>query len=76
LSPPLALAHGLADFVPPGRLDKDLAILMIVAIAVLPIIDVTFSALRPEADADSADAVDGVNAYNDLARSAGNPCSP
>jgi hypothetical protein len=78
-SPSLALARAVtqAPPLPSMHLDKELAaILMVIAIAVLPIVDVTFAALQPESDGRSADAIDEVNAYNDLARSAGNPCRP
>jgi hypothetical protein len=78
-SPSLTVAHALATSTPrapSGRLDKELAaILMVIAIVVLPIVDVTFAALQPESDSRSADAIDEVNAFNDLARSGGNPCT-
>jgi hypothetical protein len=76
-SPSLAVAQAVAHSTPKLSLDKELAaVLMIVAIVVLPVVDITFAALHPEADSRSADAVDEVNAYNDLARSGGNPCQP
>jgi hypothetical protein len=53
-----------------------LAVLMVVAIVVSPIIDVTLAAARPESDQLSAESIDQVNLYNDLARTAGNPCAP
>jgi hypothetical protein len=60
-----------------GNLGKEiLAVLMVVAIVLSPIIDVTLAAARPESDKLSADNIDQVNVYNDLARTAGNPCAP
>jgi len=77
-SPSLAVAQAVAHGGSGSsmRVDKELAaILMVVAIVVLPIVDVTFAALQPESDSRSAESIDEVNAYNDLARSTGNPCS-
>jgi hypothetical protein len=75
-SPSLAVAQAASRSVPKLNLDKELAaILLVIAVVVLPIVDVTFAALRPESDSRSADAIDEVNAFNDLARSAGTPCT-
>jgi hypothetical protein len=75
-SPSLAVAQAASRSVPKLSLDKELAaILLVIAVVVLPVVDVTFAALRPESDSRSADAIDEVNAFNDLARSAGTPCS-
>jgi hypothetical protein len=72
----LTVADAIARTPAVPHLDRDLAaILLVLAVVALPIVDVTFAALQPESDARSADAIDEVNAYNDLARSAANPCS-
>ena len=77
-SPSLAVAQAVASSSPPKlALDKEaMAVLLLAAVVVLPVIDVVFAALRPESDARSADATDEVNAYNDLSRTSGTPCSP
>jgi hypothetical protein len=62
---------------PVGRdfdLDKAGAILAVIALLVLPIVDVSLAAAPPETDR-SSDAIDQVNVLNDLARSAGTPCT-
>ena len=77
-SPSLTLAQAAATHAPGisnlGQGKELLVALLLISIVVLPIIDVTIAALRPESDEASADSIDQVNAYNDLVRSAGNPC--
>jgi hypothetical protein len=52
-----------------------LLILAVIAVIVLPALDIGLATARPESEDNSADAIDRVNAYNDLARWAGTPCS-
>ncbi len=58
-----------------GRLDGAALALLAVAIMVIPAIDIGLAAARPESSRQSARAIDLVNAYNDLMRSPGAPCS-
>lgn len=58
-----------------GRLDGAAAVLVALVVMVLPAIDIGLAAARPESSSKSARAIDLVNAYNDLSRSPGAPCS-
>jgi hypothetical protein len=59
-----------------GNLGKEIAlVILVIAIVLVPVVDITVAALRPESDERSGDAIDQANVYNDLARSAGTPCS-
>jgi hypothetical protein len=59
-----------------GNLGKEIALVIVVlAVVLVPIVDITVAALRPESDERSGDAIDQANVFNDLARSAGTPCS-
>jgi hypothetical protein len=59
----------------PTFLDPFLARGEFMIVLLLPILDIAFAAERPELEHFSAEAIDDVNAYNDLARRAGTPCS-
>lgn len=50
-------------------------VLAALAIAVLPAIDIGLAAAHPESAGKTSEAIDLVNAYNDLMRSSGSPCS-
>ena len=58
-----------------GDAGKGLLILAALAIMVIPAVDIGVAAARPESSTKSAQATDLVNAYNDLMRSPGSPCS-
>jgi len=62
-----------------GGLGKDagkgLLILAVLAVAVLPAIDIGLAAAHPESAGKSSAAIDLANAYNDLLRTPGSPCS-
>jgi hypothetical protein len=58
-----------------GDAGKGVLILAALAIMVLPAIDIGLAAARPESSTKSAEATDIVNAWNDLMRSPGSPCS-
>ena len=85
VTPPLRLTPpGLVPpIAPPGShlhmghdLDAQIVVMMaIVAMAVLPIVDLWLAVDPPEADG-SPDAIAQVNALNDLQRMVGSPCSP
>jgi hypothetical protein len=48
---------------------------MVIALAVLPIVDIALAASDPEDSEISSLSIDTVNAYNDLARTEGTPCA-
>lgn len=48
---------------------------MVIALAVLPIVDIALAASDPEDSEVSSLSIDTVNAYNDLVRTAGSPCA-
>lgn len=50
-------------------------IILVVALVVLPVVDLLLATLPPESSKKSSEAIDGVNAFNDLARLPGTPCS-
>lgn len=52
-----------------------LVVLAVVALIVLPTIDVALALASPESSSVSSSAIDRVNAYNDLARTPGTACS-
>jgi hypothetical protein len=58
-----------------GRMGEAAMILVALAVMVLPAIDIGLAAARPESASRSAQAIDLVNAYNDLMRSPGTACS-
>lgn len=58
-----------------GRLDSAAMVLVALAVMALPAIDIGLAAARPESSSKSAQAIDLVNAYNDLLRSPGTACS-
>lgn len=58
-----------------GDAGKALAVVALLALVVLPVIDLTVSLVPPEKIGRSSQAIDQVNALNDLLRSAGTPCS-
>jgi len=58
-----------------GELLGRLQIFAVVALLVLPIVAIGLSASSPEEDKASTLAIDAANAFNDLSRSPGNPCS-
>lgn len=58
-----------------GNVGKGAAILVVLAVSVMPAIAIGLAASTPESPTRSAQAIDLVNAYNDLARSSGTPCS-
>jgi hypothetical protein len=49
---------------------------LVIAVSTLPAIALGFASSFPEKTYDSSRAIDVVNAYNDLLRSAGSPCDP
>jgi hypothetical protein len=55
--------------------DPFLARDVVAMVLLLPILDIVFAADRPELEHFSAEAIDDLNAYNDLARRSGTPCS-
>jgi hypothetical protein len=57
-----------------GSLDRALGYLAVLALLVLPAVDLGLAIANPESPTRSSDAIDGVNAYNDLARWPGSPC--
>lgn len=57
-----------------GDLGKGAIVLVVLAIASLPFIALGLAAGRPEPEAESAAAIDQVNAHTDLARTQGSPC--
>ena len=72
-----APVHGLARPVGGGLGDeggKALVLVAVVALVVLPIVDVWLALDAPESER-SPQAIDQVNAFNDLARLPGSPCS-
>lgn len=58
-----------------GRLDGAAMVLVALAVMALPAIDIGLAASTPESSSKSARAIDLVNAYNDMMRSPGAPCS-
>lgn len=58
-----------------GNLGNAGLVLAALAIAVLPAIDIGLAAAHPESAGQTSEAIDLVNAYNDLMRSGGSPCS-
>lgn len=58
-----------------GDSGKALALLAVIALVVLPVVDVVLAAAPAESVSASAQAIDQVNALNDLMRSDGTPCS-
>lgn len=58
-----------------GDLGKGALVLAILALSIIPAIDIGLAAGRPESASTSARSTDIVNAYNDLMRSPGSPCS-
>jgi hypothetical protein len=54
---------------------KALVVLAVVALIVLPIVDVSLALANPESAKRSSQSIDQVNAWNDLARTPGTPCS-
>ncbi len=58
-----------------GDLGKAAVVLVVVAIMTLPIINVALGLGRPEPSKQVAQEIDAVNAYNDLSRLEGSPCS-
>jgi len=58
-----------------GRLDGAAMVLVALAVMALPAIDIGLAASMPESSGKSSRAIDLVNAYNDLMRSPGAPCS-
>jgi hypothetical protein len=52
-----------------------MAVIAAAAIIASPIVAWGLAFSRPEPEGEVASAIDRVNAYNDLARSGGNPCS-
>jgi hypothetical protein len=51
-------------------------VLAVIAATTLPIVALGLSASMPESSSKSSSAIDMVNAYNDLARFDGTPCTP
>ncbi|WP_281326706.1 hypothetical protein [Polyangium sp. 6x1] len=58
-----------------GDLGKAAVVVAVVALVALPIITLSLGLTRPEPEKEVADAIDDVNAYNDLARLPGSPCA-
>lgn len=58
-----------------GDLGKAAVVLAVVALLTLPIITLSLGLSRPEPEGDVANAIDDVNAYNDLARLPDSPCT-
>jgi len=58
-----------------GDIGKAAIVLVVVALVTLPIITLGLGLGRPEPSGKVATAIDEVNAYNDLARLPGSPCS-
>jgi hypothetical protein len=55
---------------------RALEVLAAIALIVLPAVAVGLAASRPDDTSENAEAIDQVNAFNDLLRSAGSPCTP
>ncbi|MDC3958394.1 hypothetical protein [Polyangium jinanense] len=58
-----------------GDWGKAAVVVAVVALLTLPIITLSLGLTRPEPEGDVANAIDEVNAYNDLARLPGSPCA-
>ena len=58
-----------------GDSGKMWAILAAVALVIMPAVALGLALSRPEDSDTNAEAIDQVNAYNDLLRSAGSPCA-
>lgn len=58
-----------------GNIGSAGLVLAALAIAVMPAIDIGLAAAHPESAGRTSEAIDLVNAYNDLMRSSGSPCS-
>jgi hypothetical protein len=59
-----------------GGLDKDaVVVLAVVALVTLPVVAIGLAAANPENGGAVSSSIDVVNAYNDLTRMAGSPCS-
>jgi hypothetical protein len=54
---------------------KLLVILAVIALIVLPPLDLTLALYRPESEANAAEVTDRVSLYNDLSRASGTACS-
>ncbi|MCU1277123.1 MAG: hypothetical protein JWM53_669 [bacterium] len=76
-TPPVARVadRGADDYEAASFVDPFLTRGFIAMVLLLPILDIVFAADRPELEHFSAEAIDDLNAYNDLARRAGTPCS-
>jgi len=59
-----------------GDAGKGLAILAVIAIVVMPVISITLATVRPESERQASQAIDAVNAYNDMLRGGNSPCDP
>lgn len=57
-------------------MEEALVYLAVVALLVLPVVDTTLALAPAESARPSADAIDEVNAWNDLLRWSGSPCAP
>ena len=53
-----------------------LVVLAVIAVTALPVVALGLAASMPESSRKSSNAIDMVNAYNDLARLDGTPCTP
>lgn len=59
-----------------GDAGKGLAVLAVIAIVVMPVISITLATVRPESERQASQAIDAVNAYNDMLRGGNSPCDP
>ena len=59
-----------------GDAGKAFVVLAVVAIVVMPVISITLATVRPESERQASQAIDAVNAYNDLLRNGNSPCDP
>ena len=87
LAPPLFSPRGLNGVASSGQSagmfargggndgGRTLMVLAVVALVVLPIVDIGVALDRPESSERSSKAIDEVNIYNDFARSPANACS-
>ncbi len=73
--PPVSGGGGGVHISGGGDSGKALVILAVIALVVLPTLDLALAIHRPESDGVAAQVTDQVNKYNDLARLPGTDCS-
>ena len=75
LAPPVLGTRPIVPSLRPAPdVGKAAVVLAVLALAVMPVVDVLLATLPPERER-SSEAIDQVNVYNDLARSPNSPCA-